>query len=80
MAALGASLALAFHAAGLHSLGKFGLLSGPRGGGEGLSQDGLAEGGMQTLEWGMAVVGDLLKKKPPMVIWRGGAGLGREID
>lgn len=36
-----------------------------------LSQDSFAEGGMPTLQWATAVVGDLLKKKPPPVIWRG---------
>ncbi|OQE36158.1 hypothetical protein PENCOP_c012G04878 [Penicillium coprophilum] len=36
-----------------------------------LSQDAFAEGGMPTLQWATAVVGDLLKKKPPSVIWRG---------
>ncbi|KAJ5704878.1 hypothetical protein N7536_000567 [Penicillium majusculum] len=36
-----------------------------------LSQDAFAEGGMPTLQWATAVVGDLLKKKPPPVIWRG---------
>ncbi|KAJ5373390.1 hypothetical protein N7517_005396 [Penicillium concentricum] len=36
-----------------------------------LSQDAFAEGGMPTLQWATAVVGDLLKQKPPPVIWRG---------
>ena len=36
-----------------------------------LRQDGFSEGGMPTLQWGTAVVADLLKKKPPIAIWRG---------
>ena len=36
-----------------------------------LSQDSFAEGGMPTDQWANAVVGDLLKKKSPIVIWRG---------
>jgi hypothetical protein len=36
-----------------------------------VSQDAFAEGGMPTLQWGTAVVGDLLKKKPSSLIWRG---------
>lgn len=36
-----------------------------------LSQDSFTKGGMPTDQWAKAVVGDLLKKKPPIVIWRG---------
>jgi 1-acylglycerone phosphate reductase len=36
-----------------------------------LSQDGFEKGGMPTLDWAKAVVGDLLKKTPPALIWRG---------
>ncbi|KAL3419168.1 short-chain dehydrogenase [Phlyctema vagabunda] len=36
-----------------------------------LSQDSFADGGMPTLDWATAVVGDLAKSKPPPVIWRG---------
>ncbi|KAE8153077.1 NAD(P)-binding protein [Aspergillus avenaceus] len=36
-----------------------------------LSQDDINGTGMPTLDWGRAVVGDLLRKNPPPVIWRG---------
>ncbi|KAJ5884890.1 Short-chain dehydrogenase/reductase SDR [Penicillium taxi] len=36
-----------------------------------MNQDGPAEYGMPNMQWATAVVGDLLKKKPPPLIWRG---------
>ncbi|KAH6666640.1 hypothetical protein B0J14DRAFT_642953 [Halenospora varia] len=36
-----------------------------------LTQDGFKDQGMKSADWAKAVVGDLLKKKVPSVIWRG---------
>lgn len=36
-----------------------------------LGQDEFTKGGMPTLDWAKGVVGDLLKKTPPPLIWRG---------
>ena len=43
-----------------------------------MRNDKLGNAGMPASQWAEEVVGDLLKKKPPMTIWRGTrAGLGR---
>jgi 1-acylglycerone phosphate reductase len=43
-----------------------------------MRNDKLADAGMPASQWAGEVVGDLLKRKPPMTIWRGTrAGLGR---